>query len=173
MLALLTIAICITSLSSFVGGHPTVDRKSISFALEREYTIARGHDTSDTQTVFELHPASSEAQDDSDVPSVSVPLNPSRTHYTLRARPTTVYRPVSNEIYQAARLRSLHYLESQTIEWETADVLGPDIEDQHTLGQLARMTGNAYALPGQKNWYDLDEAWNTVSNTSSSSTTDV
>ncbi|KAG6910289.1 hypothetical protein DXG01_011686 [Tephrocybe rancida] len=39
-------------------------------------------------------------------------------------------------------------------------VLGPDVEDRHTLSQLARMSGNAYALPGQKNWYEVDMAWN-------------
>lgn len=42
-------------------------------------------------------------------------------------------------------------------------MLGPDIEDRHTLSQLARISGNAYALPGQKNWYDIDSAWNVVS----------
>ncbi|THH07288.1 hypothetical protein EW145_g3473 [Phellinidium pouzarii] len=48
-----------------------------------------------------------------------------------------------------------------TIEWDQVEVEGPDVEDRHTLQQLAMMSGNAYALPGQKNWYDLDEAWNT------------
>jgi len=31
----------------------------------------------------------------------------------------------------------------------------------HTLSQLARMTGNAYAQPGKSNWYEVDPAWNT------------
>ena len=47
-------------------------------------------------------------------------------------------------------------------DWDIMHVQGPDVEDRYTLQQLARMTGNAYALPGGKNWYDLDEAWNTV-----------
>jgi hypothetical protein len=59
-------------------------------------------------------------------------------------------------------LRSLQHSESVPVEWEEVQMLGPDVDDRHTLGQLARMTGNAYALPGQKNWYDIDEAWNTV-----------
>jgi len=42
-------------------------------------------------------------------------------------------------------------------------VEGPDVGDLHTLAQLARMSANAYALPGQKNWYEVDQAWNTVS----------
>ena len=81
---------------------------------------------------------------------------------TLKARPTTVYRPRSRAALQQSRLRSLHFGESEKVEWDHTEVLGPDIEDRHTLSQLARMTGNAYALPGQKNWYDVDPAWNTV-----------
>jgi hypothetical protein len=70
--------------------------------------------------------------------------------WTLKAVPTTIYRPRS--------IQDLHHTP-----WDPIEVLGPDIEDRHTLAQLARMSGNAYALPGQKNWYDLDSAWNTVS----------
>jgi lipase ATG15 len=66
---------------------------------------------------------------------------------TLKAVPTTVYRR-----------RSQEYLKHPT--WEPVEILGPDIQDKHTLSQLARISGNAYALPGQKNWYDVDSAWN-------------
>lgn len=84
--------------------------------------------------------------------------------FTLRAQPTTVYRPRSQADLQHARIRSLHNGESQKVEWETVEILGPDIEDRNTLVQLARMTGNAYALPGKKNWYDIDPKWNNVRN---------
>lgn len=70
--------------------------------------------------------------------------------WTLKAVPTTIYRP--------KYMQDLHHTP-----WDPIEVLGPDIEDRHTLSQLARMSGNAYALPGQKNWYDLDSAWNIVS----------
>jgi lipase ATG15 len=70
--------------------------------------------------------------------------------WTLKAVPTTIYRP-----------RSVQNL--QHTAWDPIEVLGPDIEDRHTLSQLARISGNAYALPGQKNWYDIDSAWNVVS----------
>lgn len=70
--------------------------------------------------------------------------------WTLKAAPTTVYRP-----------RYLHGLHN--IPWDPIEVLGPDVEDKHTLSQLARISGNAYALPGQNNWYDVDSAWNIVS----------
>ena len=70
--------------------------------------------------------------------------------FTLKAAPTTIYRP-----------RSLS--DSRPTEWDPIELLGPDVEDRHTLSQLARISGNAYALPGQKNWYDIDSAWNVVS----------
>ena len=90
----------------------------------------------DTQDAL-FHPISS-------LPDIRVPS------WTLKAVPTTVYRP--------KYLQSLH-----NIPWDPVEVLGPDIEDKHTISQLARISGNAYALPGQKNWYDVDSAWNIVS----------
>ena len=93
--------------------------------------------------------------------SISQPTQaaPSRV---LRARPTLVHRPSSREAIRQARLRSLQHEQSEPVQWTPLEVLGPDIEDRHTLAQLSRMSGNAYALPDQKNWYDLDAAWNTV-----------
>lgn len=138
MLALLTVVV----LPLLVHG---LSHSEVSFALESEYTLSNNYNAGDAQHVFDVLGSS-----------------PSKTQYTIRARPTTVYRPTSNDIYQAARLRSLHHMESQSVDWQPVEMLGPDIDDQHTLGQLARMTGNAYASPGRKSWYDLDEAWNTV-----------
>lgn len=82
----------------------------------------------------------------------------------LKARPTTVYRPRSLEALHRTRLRSLYDAQSELepLIWDPVTISGPDIEDLHTLTQLARMSGNAYALPGQKNWYDIDDAWNSV-----------
>jgi putative lipase involved disintegration of autophagic bodies len=90
------------------------------------------------------------------------PISNDEPSMTLKAIPTTVYRPRSLEALHHARLRSLYSGESEAVEWDQVEVLGPDIEDKHTLAQLARMAGNAYALPGQKNWYEVDMAWNTV-----------
>ncbi|RDB22165.1 putative lipase ATG15 [Hypsizygus marmoreus] len=88
------------------------------------------------------------------------PSNPLPSSLSLKATPTTVYRPRSLDALHRARLRSLHDRESSIVEWDRVQVLGPDVRDRHTLAQLARMTGNAYALPGQKNWYEVDPAWN-------------
>ncbi|KAA1471211.1 alpha/beta-hydrolase [Dentipellis sp. KUC8613] len=91
-------------------------------------------------------------------PALHSPLEP--PSLSLNAVPTTIYRPRFLDALFQARSRSLKSAESEKVEWEQVDVLGPNIEDRHTLAQLARMTGNAYALPGQKNWYDMDPAWN-------------
>ncbi|KAG5653710.1 hypothetical protein H0H81_011290 [Sphagnurus paluster] len=73
----------------------------------------------------------------------------------------TVYRPRSLAALHHARLRSLHQAESEIVEWDRFEVPGPDVEDRHTLAQLARMAGNAYALNPRGNWYEVDKAWNT------------
>ncbi|KAG8993776.1 putative lipase atg15 [Tulasnella sp. JGI-2019a] len=80
----------------------------------------------------------------------------------IRAVPTLISRPRSNFDFQRARLSSLRYSQSTLIEWEEVEVLGPDIEDRITLLELAKITGNAYALNvSQPNWYPLDPKWNT------------
>ncbi|KAF6749957.1 lipase [Ephemerocybe angulata] len=88
----------------------------------------------------------------------------------IQTRPVTVYKPRSLEFLKRTRLRSLRQLEceaqsnvnqTERLEWNAVQVEGPDVEDRHTLAQLARMAGNAYALPGHSNWYDVDPAWNT------------
>jgi lipase ATG15 len=107
-------------------------------SLSRHIVISPAHQYNcDSTTPASFHP----------IPSLPDTLVPS---WTLKAVPTTVYRP-----------RSQEYLKHPT--WEPVEILGPDIQDRHTLSQLARISGNAYALPGQKNWYDVDSAWNIVS----------
>ena len=83
---------------------------------------------------------------------------------TLTTAPTSVYRPRNIDAYHHARRRSFFKSESEAVEWDLVDMDGPDMEDQHTVVQLGRMAGNAYAThPGQNNWYDLDKTWNVVS----------
>ncbi|RXW20466.1 hypothetical protein EST38_g5389 [Candolleomyces aberdarensis] len=87
----------------------------------------------------------------------------------IQTTPTVVYKPRSLEFLHKTRLRSLQHSEcqaqaangTQRLEWDAVQVQGPHVGDRHTLAQLARMAGNAYALPGQKNWYEVDSAWNT------------
>lgn len=96
-------------------------------------------------------------------------INPSPPHSlppspVLKTRPTTVYRPRSLEALHRTRLRSLYYAQSglEQLIWDPVNIHGPDIEDLHTLEQLSRMSGNAYALPDHQNWYEIDHAWNSV-----------
>ncbi|KAG8970799.1 putative lipase atg15 [Tulasnella sp. 419] len=80
----------------------------------------------------------------------------------LKTRPMRIRRPKSQDAFHRARIRSLRHAESEMIEWEDDVVIGPDIEDRLTILELAKMTGNAYALSGEAgNWYPLDERWNT------------
>lgn len=117
-----------------VVGAAAANPHSIPVVVSPVHRYSQGLNTQDAL----FHPIASL----SDIPVPS---------WTLKAVPTTVYRP--------RYLQDLH----NNIPWDPIDVLGPDIEDKHTLSQLARISGNAYALPGQKNWYDIDSAWNIVS----------
>lgn len=89
----------------------------------------------------------------------------------LLTRPTMVYKPPSVEHVLDSRRLSMTRGISSIMRWQPMTIEGPDIEDRHTLQQLAMMSGNAYQLPGRKDWYDLDEAWNIVSRTIYSSKT--
>ncbi|KAL1944707.1 hypothetical protein VTO73DRAFT_3137 [Trametes versicolor] len=137
----------LTTCNAAATGTSTLPGTAISFELQHEYRPQLRDDLDDlSQLAFDI----------SDLESA-----PSSSVVTLQAKPTTVYRPRSPAGFQHARLRSLRSEESEPVEWDEVHVLAPDIEDRHTLSQLARMTGNAYALPGRKNWYDIDAAWNT------------
>lgn len=149
------IVVCVASPAPGSGLHRSDDAHStesfVSFNLHQEYDLDTAYDDiHEQQGAFRISPP---------------PSSQTTPTFELKARPTTVYRPRSTDDFQRARLRSLRYAESEVVEWEQVEMAGPDIEDQHTLSQLARMTGNAYALPMGNNWYDMDPAWNTVSHT--------
>ncbi|CDZ96268.1 alpha beta-hydrolase [Phaffia rhodozyma] len=42
------------------------------------------------------------------------------------------------------------------IEWEEVEVIGPDVSDLDTVVNLARMANDAYALPGDARWAELE-----------------
>jgi hypothetical protein len=111
--------------------------RSVPVALRPAHRYNHGPSTQHTETLFD--------------PVTSLPDTPVPS-WTLKAVPTTIYRP-----------RSIPDTHHTVTPWDPIEVLGPDVEDRHTLSQLARISGNAYALPGQSNWYDIDSAWNIVS----------
>lgn len=94
-------------------------------------------------------------------PSSPLPLPPSPV---LKARPTSVFRPRSLEALHRTRLRSLYHAQSELepLIWDPVEILGPDIEDLHTLAQLSRMSANAYSLPHGENWFEIDQSWDSV-----------
>ena len=75
----------------------------------------------------------------------------------LRTRKQRIARPKSNTAYQVARKAR-----TNNIEWDEDEVVAPDVEHRETLYEMAKITGDAYALPGSKSWYDIDARWNSV-----------
>jgi lipase ATG15 len=130
------------AITAIAHARPT-DNEATSLDFSSRQSIMRNDDGFDTVPAYE-HDATIHAS------------------YAIRTRPAIVYRPESPLDIEMARQRSMMLEESTPIEWRRIEVQGPDIEDRHTLQELARMSGNSYALPGQKNWYELDEAWNKV-----------
>ncbi|PPQ63271.1 hypothetical protein CVT24_006796 [Panaeolus cyanescens] len=141
MLTHLSLLLTLLSLQSFSYAV----QHSAQFSFQSDLTL-EGVDSDDPAIAF--------------TPSPVVPL-PS-TSVTLKTVPTTVYKPRSLDALHNNRLRSLRYKESsaEALIWDPVQVQAPDVGDLHTLAQLARMAGNAYALPGRKNWYEVDHAWN-------------
>lgn len=143
---LLHITTLLHILQVVIASDATVVPNRINFDLHNQFVLPVAEDQLPLTAAYPTTP--------SEPPAIS-----------LKTRPVTVYRPKSLDAHEHARLRSLLHAETEPIEWEQKVVSGPDIEDRHTLSQLARMTANAYQLPGHKNWYDLDPSWdvNTVS----------
>ena len=99
------------------------------------------------------------------VPSTPSLTNPRSEDYTaagfnparLRTRKQLIKRPRSKTEYQIARKARRN-----DVEWDDVEIEMPDMEHRETLLELAKITGDAYALPGSKDWYDLDARWNSV-----------
>lgn len=83
--------------------------------------------------------------------------------YALNTRSVRTYRPISHAAFLRAQTRSLWFRESEPLEWQEVDVIGPDVESRETLLELAKMTNNAYLEFNETGWYDLSEKWNVVS----------
>ena len=89
------------------------------------------------------------------------PVSSSPTYYTVRTRPVKTYRPPSLEAHAEARERSVRFGQSERLDWEEEESVGPDVESRETLLELAKMTNNAYVVPDDPAWYDSGE-WNIV-----------
>ena len=80
----------------------------------------------------------------------------------FKTRSIDVYRPRNYTAVDEARTVSVIQRKCHSLQWDRLPVQAPDITDQYTLTQLARMAANAYALPGAPNWWDLDPIWSSV-----------
>ena len=84
------------------------------------------------------------------------------TARVFRTRSIDVYRPRNYTAIYDARTASVIQEKCHGLQWDRLSVPAPDVTDQYTLAQLARMAANAYALPGAPNWWDLDPMWSAV-----------
>lgn len=85
-----------------------------------------------------------------------------RSPYQVKTRRITTYRPPSFDVYTQARRRSMRHAESQALQWDEEEIVGPDVESRETLLELAKMTNNAYVEPEDPYWYDLEGKWSEV-----------
>jgi len=136
-------------------------RARLSFALLSTLLYTTHVQSYPNQVHFQAVQAheSTLAPDDTVQTTFFTPLT-SATH-TLRTRTQLVHQPRFPSDIQRIRERSLRYQQSESIEWVKKEVLAPDVTDRETLREMAKMTGNAYALPGHSNWYNMSMRWNT------------
>ena len=80
----------------------------------------------------------------------------------FKTRLIDVSRPRNHTAIYDARTASVVQEKCHSLQWDRISVTAPDVTDQYTLAQLARMAANAYALPGAPNWWDLDPTWTSV-----------
>ena len=85
-----------------------------------------------------------------------------RAPYRVKTRHITTHRPPSFEVYSAARMRSMRQAQSQVVQWDEDETIGPDIESRETILELAKMTNNAYIDSEDPDWYDLEGHWSQV-----------
>lgn len=131
--------------SFILSDAPTRPSPTLSFTLRHEFGLING-----TRTVFTNLDSTSHLTD---------------SEFSIQTMNTKTYRPHSQEAFSYARFSGLHA--QQELPWDGLDILGPNVEERETLYLLAKMANNAYALPGDKEWYDIGEEWNSVRGSSS------
>ncbi|KIJ13477.1 hypothetical protein PAXINDRAFT_81142 [Paxillus involutus ATCC 200175] len=53
----------------------------------------------------------------------------------------------------------MRHAQSADFPWHEDEIIGPNIESQETILELAKMTNNAYVTPDDPVWYELSERW--------------
>jgi putative lipase involved disintegration of autophagic bodies len=82
--------------------------------------------------------------------------------YTVQTKRSSSFRPPSFAAFSQARTRSIKFGQSEKLQWDEEEIIGPDVESRTTLLELAKMTNNAYVEPDDPAWYDLEGNWNDV-----------
>ncbi|KAJ3874996.1 alpha/beta-hydrolase [Lentinula edodes] len=82
--------------------------------------------------------------------------------FSIESRPVSSYRGPNYENQWVARVQSMKFGQSQSLNWEQEIVPGPNVESRETLLELAKMSNNAYVEVGDPGWYELGEEWNTT-----------
>ncbi len=80
---------------------------------------------------------------------------------SIRSSRVRTARPPSFAEIARARQISMRG-QSAALDWEEEDVPGPDVTRRETLLLLAKMTSDAYFVPGASGWYNLTDEWNVV-----------
>jgi lipase ATG15 len=80
---------------------------------------------------------------------------------SIRTSRVRTARPPSFAAVTRARHMSMRG-QSAALDWEEDEVVGPDVTLRKTLLLLAKMTSDAYFVPGSSGWYNLTDEWNVV-----------
>ncbi|KAG9048726.1 putative lipase atg15 [Tulasnella sp. UAMH 9824] len=141
---------------TFTSGRSSIQASTLAFSLAHDHGQAypeESHLKSQPETHQPLIVFKDRRLDHADL--VKAPAA------VVKTRPMRVRRPRSQSAFHEARRESRVNGISMCLDWDDIEVPGPDIEDRETLLELAKMTGNAYALDsGSTHWYPIDEKWN-------------
>jgi hypothetical protein len=99
--------------------------------------------------------------------SIHPPLSPSSLHLSLSTTTRTIARPVRKAPFlrehegreteqQVFDRLSPKLREDEEPAWEEVEMEVPDTTDMETIVNLAKMANDAYALPGDPRWSELD-----------------
>ncbi|CAG7846312.1 Putative lipase ATG15; AltName: Full=Autophagy-related protein 15 [Serendipita indica DSM 11827] len=83
-----------------------------------------------------------------------------REPHHLKSHRQKIHRLRHPEKLQEARLRALRSSQTAALDWDEVDIEMPDVTDRLTVLELAKLTGNAYAIPDSRGWYDTGGKWN-------------
>lgn len=82
--------------------------------------------------------------------------------FSVKTHNITTHRPPSFSSFSDARVRSMLYGQSASLDWDGLEIEAPEPTHRETLLTLAKMTSNAYYNPSDSDWYELGPDWNST-----------